>query len=457
MLIKSLRLRLSLLYALIITSLISGLIFFLYKDYETSLYKSIDENLIKEAKILPMEKENKEITNDNIEIIKIIDEKLYKISNVNGIFIINNLDDSYFRWKLNRDLMNTTFKQGTISFETLNHKGENYRLLYYPLKEKGIMRIGISLYDTEFKLSQIKNLGKIFFPALFLISTIIALFFSWQAVNPFIQVKTLVENILSKGVEEKINFRARGREVDDLVSVLNKLLQNLVNLMNSYKNFISEVSHELRSPLTALRGNIEVALRKKRGVDEYEKVLQNNLANTIRLSKIIDNLLFLSKADNNMLELRMEYFDLSNLLRNIVEQKRDLAFSARLNIVEEYAEHVETFGDMDLLMQALSNIIDNAIKYTNPDGIITIKTNIMDNSAAITISDTGTGIPKEEISHIFDRFYRSQKNRSPKQGIGLGLHIAKSIIDAHNGKILVKSQPNRGTEFTILLPKIKKN
>jgi signal transduction histidine kinase len=290
-----------------------------------------------------------------------------------------------------------------------------------------------------------------------LISTIIVLFFSWQAVNPFIQVKTLVENILSKGVEEKINFRARGREVDDLVSVLNKLLQNLVNLMNSYKNFISEVSHELRSPLTALRGNIEVALRKKRGVDEYEKVLQNNLANTIRLSKIIDNLLFLSKADNNMLELRMEYFDLSNLLRNIVEQKRDLAFSARLNIVEEYAEHVETFGDMDLLMQALSNIIDNAIKYTNPDGIITIKTNIMDNSAAITISDTGTGIPKEEISHIFDRFYRSQKNRSPKQGIGLGLHIAKSIIDAHNGKILVKSQPNRGTEITILLPKIKKN
>lgn len=451
MLLKSLRFKLSIFYSFIITFLISLLSVFLFKYYENSIYKNIDEDLIKEAKILSSENKELGMINENTEMIKKVGDRLYKIININGTVITGSFNDVHFKWPLNKELMFQSVEKGLINFETLNNKGENYRLLYYPINKESLLRIGSSLYNTESNLVELKKLGIIFIIVLFFISITAGLILSWVAISPIIKIRLLLEKIVSSDLRQKIDYNVKDSELKKIIDVLNKLLENIKNFADSYKSLISDVSHELRSPLTALRGSIEVALRRKRTTDEYEKILQNNLANTLRLSKMIDNLLFLTRADNNLLNLRMEYFDLSTLLKNVVESKKDVIKNNRLNLVEDYQENLEVFGDIDLLSQAISNIIDNAVKYTNPNGTITIKTFKIDKNAAVIVSDTGVGISEGDIPYIFDRFYRAKKDRSLR-GTGLGLYITKRIIDAHKGQISVKSSLGQGTDFTVLIP-----
>lgn len=455
MLIKSFRLRLAIFYTIIISLMISAFAFALYREYLSEVYKAFDDNLIKDAKAELIAENKTSTIRQNAEMIKKYSNEFYQVINSEGKFIIASADNEKYRWPLNRDTMQIALK-GTPKFETIKHKGENYRLLYYPIDSENILRIGESLYDTEQKILILNRLSKMYFPLIFLFSALISWLFAWKAISPVIKIRSLAEQIRTGGVEKRIEIRTKGSEIDDLVKIFNEMLESIQTFIESQKRFTSDVSHEIRSPLTSLRGNIEVALRKKRHAEEYEAVLQNSLSDILRLSKIVDNLLFLSRADNNTLELRMQRFDIPQLLRNITEQKRNMAISHGLSISEEYQEHLELFGDMDLLEQAFSNIIDNAIKYTPSGGKITIKAMNVDNNPTIIVSDTGVGISQEEIPHIFERFYRADKSRSGKsRGTGLGLSITKWIINAHNGKIFVKSKAGSGSDFVIVFPQKK--
>lgn len=454
MLIRSFRIRLAIIYTIVISIIISIFAFVLYKEYKSEMFKNFDDNMIKKAKA-ELSNENK-ISNvgQNAEIIKTSNNKIYQIINSEGILITSSVNDEYYKWPLNRNIMQLSLKNRMPDFATIKHKGENYRLLYYPIDSESILRIGESLYEIEQKIAILNRLSKIFFPFIFLTSAIISYFFAWKALSPVMKIKTLSEQIRTGRVDKRINIKPQGSEIDNLVNIFNDMLESIQHSIESQKRFTSDVSHEIRSPLTSLRGNIEVALRKKRSVEEYEKVLQGNLYDILRLSKIIDNLLFLSRADNNILELRMQQFDITRLLRDLTERKRNEALSLGVSIIEDYQEHLKLSGDIDLLEQAFSNIIDNAIKYTETGGRITIKAMIEDNNLNIIISDTGMGIPEEEIPKIFERFYRTNKGQPGKhRGTGLGLSIAKWIINVHNGKILVKSIVGKGSDFIITFPR----
>jgi signal transduction histidine kinase len=240
------------------------------------------------------------------------------------------------------------------------------------------------------------------------------------------------------------------------VVIFNEMLDSIQRAIESQKRFTSDVSHEIRSPLTSLRGSIEVALRKKRPVEEYEEVLRNNLADILRLARITDNLLFLARADNNIHEMRMQWFELDRLLENSVERLRPKADSAGLSISEDYQQHLEMRGDIDLVEQAFSNLIDNAIKYTPQGGAVSVCAKEEDGAVTVTVSDTGIGIPEQDIAHIFERFYRVNKERSRKLGgTGLGLAITKWIVTSHGGTITATSAPGRGSAFTVVLPKAR--
>lgn len=452
MLIKSFRVRLAILYTIIISLMFSAFAFALYREYRSELYKTFDDTLIKDAKAELIAGNKTSTVRQNAEIIKKYSDEFYQVTNSEGKFIIASADNEKYRWPLNRGLMQIALK-GTPKFETIKHKGENYRLLYYPVDSENILRVGESLYNTEQKLMILNRLSRMFSPLVLLLSALISWLFAWKAISPLIKIKSLAEKIKTGRVEKRIDMRPKGSEIDDMVKIFNEMLESIQNVIESQKRFTSDVSHEIRSPLTSLRGNIEVALRKKRHAEEYETVLQNSLSDILRLSKIVDNLLFLSRADNNTLELRMQRFNLAQLLRSITEQKRSIAIAHGLSITEEYQEHLELLGDMDLLEQAFSNIIDNAIKYTPSGGKITIKAVNVDNNPTIFVSDTGVGISQEEIPNIFERFYRVDKSRSGKpRGTGLGLSIAKWIVTAHNGKIFVKSKVGSGSDFIIVFP-----
>ena len=452
MIFKTLRSRLIFIYTTAASLIFILLASFIYFQYRKELLETVDADLMKTAK---RESSGHFIPDSDrtVEVIKKVGDEFYKVITSQGMITIAHLESNQ-QWPLNRELMVTAFR-GTPQFVTVKYKDEDYRTLYFPVSEDTILRIGKSQESIEKAATRVRRLFLISFPVVFTISALLSWFLARKILDPITKIKLLAGQISQGLWDKRINIGSNGKEIDDLVAVLNDMIDNIQQSIESQKRFTSDVSHEIRSPLTSLRGNIEVALRKKRTHEEYEDVLRNNLADIIRLSRIIDNLLFLSRTDDKILSLRRQWFDIKHLLETVVESFRYKAVAEGLSIIEDYQKNLELNGDIDLLEQAFSNIIDNALKYTPRGGKITIKTQEEDTDIKIMISDTGIGIPEDEIPHIFDRFYRVNREHSKKLGgTGLGLAITQRIINAHNGQIHVTSRVGKGSEFTVVFPKI---
>jgi heavy metal sensor kinase len=451
MIIKTFRLRLTVIYTTAVVLLFFAFATVTYLKYGKELLETVDKDLLKTAKTERLDESNPNLTDRNAEIIKKAGNEYYQVTTQKGKVVITNISRDH--QTLNWNLMMTAFN-GTPQYETIQYQGENYRTLYFPLKEDAVLHIGKSLEDIEESETRLERLFFIFLPFVLIVSSVLFWLLAGKLLAPVVKIRSLAENIRLGKLSERINVGSKGREIDDLVSILNDMLDSCQRSVESQRRFSSNVSHEIRSPLTSLRGSIEVALRKKRSPEEYEDILRNNLVDIIRLSKITDNLLFLTKTDNNILELRRQWFDVKHFMETVVENFRYKALSTDLSIIEDYQESLELNGDIDLLEHAFSNLIDNAVKYTSQGGKITLRTYKEDKNIMISISDTGIGISEDDIPHIFDRFYRVDKESSRKLGgTGLGLAITQWIINAHNGRISVKSTLGSGSDFIIAFPK----
>ena len=247
------------------------------------------------------------------------------------------------------------------------------------------------------------------------------------------------------------------------------MITRLDQSFRQMKQFSSDASHELKTPLTILRGEVEVALRKERTSPEYQRVLMSNLEEINRMSQIVEDLLLLSRADNGEILLNRKKINLSEILNEMIPQASLLARHKDLRIQAVLPEEtISILGDHLRIRELFLNLIENAIKYTEEGGLIKVlltKENHFsameqqerresDNGfAEIRVTDTGIGIAKEDQEHIFDRFFRVDKARSREQGgSGLGLSICKWIVDAHRGKISVESEPEKGSSFIVKLP-----
>jgi signal transduction histidine kinase len=209
-----------------------------------------------------------------------------------------------------------------------------------------------------------------------------------------------------------------------------------------------------------MRGDIEITLRRERTPEEYKRVLTSNLEEIVRLSRLVEDLLMLARADSGRLELRREPFDLNKLCQQMVEYISPLAQQKGQDLIYQgpagaaQNAEVKINGDMQRIKQLLLNLLDNAIKYTDFSGRVTLGLNIEDKNAVITVADTGRGIPPEDLPHIFERFFRKSKSTSDRTatGFGLGLSIVKWIVDSHGGKIEAMSEVGKGTTFIVKFP-----
>lgn len=448
MVIKTFRLRLTLIYTVVVMLIFVVFGFMIHAQFKNKRYESVDRELLRQATTeFPHDIDPLRIKG-NEEIIKRVGDEYYQVINRGGEVRISSLNNNVL-WPVNRDLLAKAFSGGP-QYDTVAYKGETYRILYLSLNEDNILSIGDSLKDVEQESEALIILSLIFFPFILAVSSLGSWFLAGHALSPVVQIKSLAEQIRHGRLDRRIDVGVKGREIDDLVKIFNEMLDSIQNSMEAQKRFTSDVSHEIRSPLTSLRGSIEVALRKKRPAEEYEELLRNNLSDIIRLSRIADELLFLSKADNNILEVRKHWFDVNQLLTNIIGRLR----YDGLSIVERYEEGLEVYGDSSILEQAFTNLINNAIKYTPPAGTVTIMTERQEDAVKVTVSDSGIGIPEDDIPHIFERFYRVDKERSRKMGgTGLGLAITQWIVNAHRGQILVKSKVGSGSDFVVVLPR----
>ncbi len=242
-------------------------------------------------------------------------------------------------------------------------------------------------------------------------------------------------------------------EIGQLGKSFNDMAEGLNRLEEYRRRFIANISHDLRSPITSIQGFLNAILDGTIPEEKQEKYLKIVLDETNRLTKLTNDILELTKFENHEIELNKENFDLNEMIRNIL-----LSFETRMvdkNVKVKVLlakENTWVYADAQKIQRVIYNLLDNAVKFTNENGSITIETTYEDSKVNVSISDTGIGIKEEDLKHIFERFYKVDSSRGQdKKGTGLGLAIVKEIIKAHNQKITVESELKKGTKFTFSL------
>lgn len=308
--------------------------------------------------------------------------------------------------------------------------------------------------DVQAELEEVLHIAKIIllvFPVIIFFSMISIVFLGKGFFDPLKDMTQTVKDISERNLNLRLNVSGSKNELKELALTFNEMMNRIEEHDNRQKQFVSDASHELRTPIAVIQGYID--LLNRWGKDD-QAVLQESIEaiknESENMKELIDKLLFLARHDKDNFVLQKEEFSIAEMMQEIAKETQiiDETHIIKFNIDQE----LTIYADRNRIKQAVRIFIDNAIKYTSPGGEIEVSLGNEGGYLVINIKDTGVGINKEEMEHIFDRFYRSEQSRTKeKGGHGLGLAIAKIIVLGHNGKLKVKSKPGQGSEFIILL------
>lgn len=276
---------------------------------------------------------------------------------------------------------------------------------------------------------------------------------SKKIINPLNQITNAAREISSGNWNTRIHLKGND-EIKVLADSFNQMVDNLENLEKMRRDFIANVSHELRTPMTSINGFIEGILDGTIPEDKHEYYL-NIVKNEVkRLYRLVSDLLDIARMEAGEMKINITGFDICEVVRISVIQLQQFIEEKNINFRANFEqESMIVYADRDAIQRVLMNLIHNAIKFTPEEGNISVSVRSTKGKAEITVSDTGQGIPPEDIPFIFDRFHKADKSRSKdKTGVGLGLYIVKNILKAHNENITVESELGQGTAFTFRLP-----
>ena len=273
-----------------------------------------------------------------------------------------------------------------------------------------------------------------------------------KSLAPIGYITSKTQSITSQNLSERLTPRNTGDKLDVLIQTINEMIARLESSFKRVAEFTADASHELKTPICAMRGEAEVLLLKGRTTEEYQDGLANFIEQFDRMNQMINDLILLSKVDSSQEKLDLAPLRLDLLIKDLCNFFQVLAEQNKISLQLGEVQVVTVAGDKTRLQQLFTNLIDNAIKYT-PKGTIRIEVTREGDFVQTRIIDTGIGIPREEQESIFKRFYRVDKSRSKETGgTGLGLSIAEWIVKAHHGRIEVSSELNEGSTFTVFLP-----
>lgn len=351
-----------------------------------------------------------------------------------------------------------TAGQGELTWTEQAFQGTEIRSLYYPLG-----RLGESHEPHVLQVAAPLTARNSTLRAAALGLTLIALLVSgvtfagawWlagRAVAPVRDITRQAEEIGAATLGRRITAHADTLEYRRLVDVLNTMLDRIDAAFEAQRRFTGDASHELRSPLTALRGELELALRKERSPEEYRRVLESGLEEAKRLGDLADELLTLARSDAGVMEPRRQRVSLVESVKRAVDRLASRAASKQIDIRKSVEGDVVGFWDPELLERMAYNLVDNAVKYTTPGGHVRVEIRAEDGLAILAVADTGPGIRQADRSRIFERFYRADVARADNEGTGLGLSIVRAIAQAHGGDVSADNRQEGGALFTVRLP-----
>jgi len=349
-------------------------------------------------------------------------------------------------------------RNGKATFENIDSPGGRrpFRILNTPFFKDGgliyIVQLGTHLHLMRKDLSRLRRNILAAFPILLILGSLGGWILARRSLAPIGYIATKAQSITSQNLNERLTPRGTDDEMDDLIQTINRMIERLESSFKRMTEFTADVSHELKTPICAMKGEAEVLLSKERRNEEYQEALAHLIEQFDRMNQMLNDLIFLSKSDSSQIQLRMAPLRLDLLLNGITHLFKVLAEQKKIDFVVGPLEEVMVKGDEGRLQQLFANLIGNAIKYTQ-EGSIQITLEEEEETAIIRVKDTGIGIPKEEQEKIFKRFYRVDKSRSRETGgVGLGLSIAEWIAHVHHGRIEVESELNQGSRFTVYLP-----
>ena len=349
------------------------------------------------------------------------------------------------------DIYLNKLKENIITFEEQN----NYLLSRIKIDFNSSQKVIIEVATTKDMLwSHLDNLLYILsfiIPIILIFAIIAGNFLIYKSFSPIEKVLEELKNINASDLSARLNNTNNQDEINDLIIEINNLLTRLESSFERISQFSSDASHELKTPLTIIRGEIEIALRKDRSTDEYKQSLKTSLEEVVVIEQTINDLLFLAKNEKDLISYNMEevlYFD--EIIDESINEMKNFAKLNQIEIKFELVDTIEFKGYSNLLKIAIKNLLKNAIQYSNPNSIIIVKSFKNDGLFNISIQDFGIGIAHNEQEKIFEKFYRTDKSRNKNSGgTGLGMSIMKKIIDIHRGFIKVESSENIGTTITI--------
>ena len=346
--------------------------------------------------------------------------------------------------------------RGETTLETVSLGGEPVRVLTLPiLRERRlaeIVQVGVPLGRTEATLDRYLRTLLVLVHVGVGLAALGGAVIAGVALRPLDRMTRTARRIGGEDLTRRIDRTGSGDELDRLAETLNEMLARLDQAFTQTRRFAADAAHELRTPLAALRGSIEVALRGDRTADEYRRVLASDLEEVERLIRLSEDLLLLSRALAGPEPTRARV-DLEPLLLEAFDAGARLGQAAGVAVRIEPAAPATVRGDAAALRRAIGNLVENAVKYTPRGGKVELGLTVEDGAAVVSVADTGIGVEPADAERIFEPFVRLDAARSRDTGgAGLGLAIARSVVVAHGGTLTVESRAGSGSRFTIRLP-----
>ncbi|HNX91096.1 MAG TPA: ATP-binding protein, partial [Candidatus Omnitrophota bacterium] len=348
------------------------------------------------------------------------------------------------------------FSRNKIVYTTIFSEGYNMRVISCPFLLRGrtqyIIQVGTAVDSVNNILSNLTVfIGvSIFFILLF--TSFMGRLLTGRILRPVKAITTIANNISQEDLHVRIKEEASDEEIKYLIDSLNKMIARLEVSFRNVDEFSINVAHELKTSLTIIKGEQELALIQERDIDEYKRVLGVSSEEIDRLIRIINDLLLLAKLDYKMDILKFDNIGMTAFMREVCEQAEILANQRKIKMTLDVpSTEVLVRADKIHLRRVFFNLISNSVKFTPKGGNIDLSLRVSGKRVYVSVSDNGEGIAPENIDKIFDKFFRVRKDDKGAEGNGLGLTLVLSIVKAHGGDIKVSSEPGKGSVFTVIL------
>jgi signal transduction histidine kinase len=339
-------------------------------------------------------------------------------------------------------------------YETMSIPDKPYdvRIIYGHIEPKKILQIGMSYEDDIKFLKVLQRTFIIIMGPLIFFSAFFGWFMAWRALKGVEEVTDTALEISKGDFERRVKVGAGGKEIERLAKLFNIMLDRITYLMNGMKEVTDNIAHDLKTPITRIRGNAEMYLNKSKKEDGTMDFAADTMEECDYLLQMINTMLDISEAEAGVTNLKKTEINITDVIQNAVELYRPSAEKNGVAIITEVPDKTIVHGDLQSLKRMIVNLLDNAVKYTPAEGTVTVSLSDDEDQVVISVKDTGIGISEDDLPHIFKRLYRCDTSRS-QPGFGLGLSLALAIARAHAGEIAALSQRGKGSTFTVTLPR----